>query len=197
MITLCMDTSSKYLVLGILKDNVLQDSIQEECWKKQSEEIFTRLMELTERCGIVPEDIDSVVITEGPGSYTGVRIAMTIAKVFCVMGNKRLYTIGTLQLFAGMEKCRVILDARGQRVYTAVVEHGKYIEEPSVKSIEDVMALAEELPVIGDGALIGKENVYPDLAANFAALKDVWVKAENTNLVRPEYLKSSESYLIK
>ena len=197
MITLCMDTSSKFLVLGIIKDNVLLSSIQEECWKKQSEEIFPRLIELTERCSIGPEDIDSVVITEGPGSYTGVRIAMTIAKVFCVMADKQLYTIGTMQLFAGLEKCRVVLDARGQRVYTAVLDQGKYIEEPKVMSIDDIMALNEEIPVIGDGALVGKKNNYPNLAKNFLDLTDVWVKAKNTNLVRPEYLKSSESYLVK
>lgn len=197
MITLCMDTSSRYLVLGLIRDHKLIASVQEECWKRQSEEIFPRLMEMTEKCGVGPEDIGSIVITEGPGSYTGVRIAMTVAKVFCVMGNIPLYTIGTLQLFAGKEHARTVLDARGGRVYTAVIENGRYTEKPNIRYAKDLENADPDLKVIGDGDLVGREKFYPDLAENFVALEDCWVKAENTNLVKPEYLKSSESYLVR
>ena len=113
MITLAMDTSHVFLVLALIKDDQLVDSVQKKCWKRQSEEIFPCLMDMMDRNGLKPDDIDAMVITEGPGSYTGVRIAMTIAKVFCVMKEKPLYTIGTLQLFAGRRNGRVILDARG------------------------------------------------------------------------------------
>lgn len=192
-----MDTSSRFLVLGLIRDHQLIASVQEECWKRQSEEIFPKLIAMTEQCGIQPEDIGQVVITEGPGSYTGVRIAMTVAKVFCVMADIPLYTIGTLQLFAGKENARVVLDARGGRVYTALIRNGRYEEKPHVASCEDLKALDEGCTVIGDGSLIGKEDFYPDLAANFLSLESEWIRAENTNLVRPEYLKSSEAYLVK
>lgn len=197
MITLCMDTSSKFLVLGLIRDHQLISSVQEECWKRQSEEIFPRLIEMTEKCGIQPEDIGQVVITEGPGSYTGVRIAMTIAKVFCVMADIPLYTIGTLQLFAGKEDARVVLDARGGRVYTALIRNGSYVEMPCVVSCADLEEAKENCRIIGDGSLIGREDYYPDLALNFLSLESEWVKAPNTNLVKPEYLKSSEAYLTK
>ena len=70
------------------------------------------------------EDIDSIVITEGPGSYTGVRIAMTIAKVFAATKKIDLYTISTLQLYAGnLNNTLVLLDARGNRVYSAAFDN--------------------------------------------------------------------------
>lgn len=197
MITLCMDTSTKYLVLALIRDHELIASVEKDCWKRQSEEIFPSLEEMMHSVSLSSDDIDQVVITEGPGSYTGVRIAMTVAKVFTVMGNKPLYTIGTLQLIAGLAHARVVLDARGSRVYTAVVRDGKYEEEPSVKSCEEVMHLNEDLPVIGDGSLVGKDDHWNGLANNFLVLEDCWVRAENANLVTPEYLKSSEAYFVK
>jgi tRNA threonylcarbamoyladenosine biosynthesis protein TsaB len=194
MITLAMDTSHVFLVLALIRDDALLDSVEKKCWKRQSEEIFPCLMDLMERNHLKPDDIDQMVITEGPGSYTGVRIAMTVAKVFCVMKNKPLYTLGTLQLFGGKNDGRVILDARGHRVYTAVLKNGAYTEKPHIMMLDEVNP--EEV-VSGDLALVHKEENYGSLSQNFAALKDQWVKADNVNLVKPEYLKPSTAYLVK
>lgn len=197
MITLCMDTSTQYLVIALIRDDQIVAKFQEKCWKKQSEELFPRLMDLMKEAGLEPEDIGQVVVSEGPGSYTGVRIAMTVAKVFCAMRNLPIATVGTLQLFAGMEpRARVVLDARGGRVYTAVYEYGVLSGTVEAKPCEEVKAeILEVETVIGDGSLVGREDQIPDLAENFLAVKDQWKYAENVHLVKPEYLKSSESYL--
>ncbi len=197
MITLCLDTSHIFLTVALLNEEGVIDYAEEKCWKRQSEEIFPVMMGLMEKHSLQPEDIDAVVITEGPGSYTGVRIAMTIAKVFCTLKEVPLYTIGTLQLFAGMEHCRVILDARGGRVYTAVCNGGVYEEKPRVATLDEVKELQEDYKVVGDTHLLDQEDQYPEFAKTFFALKDQWVKAENASLVTPEYLKSSTSYLVK
>ena len=147
--------------------------------------------------GLKPSDIGQIVVSEGPGSYTGVRIAMTIAKVFCAMRDLPIATISTLQLYAGMgEKVRTVLDARGGRVYTGLYEKGVLQGEISVEAIEDVKNRITDEKVAGDGHLVGKEDVWPDLAENFLAMKAFWKKADNVHLVKPEYLKSSESYLV-
>lgn len=195
MITLCMDTSHVFLVLGIIKDDKVVAKVQLNCWKKQSEELFPELTKMMESVNLQPEDIDAIVITEGPGSYTGVRIAMTVAKVFCAMKEKPIYTIGTLQLYAGCERCRVILDARGERVYTGTFENGKTASGPEVMAIKDLPQ--DDFPIVGDGHLVGKEDIYGDLVENFLKLKEEWKKAENVHFVKPEYLKSNESYLVK
>lgn len=197
MITLCMDTSHVYLALALIKDDQVIASVQESCWKKQSEEIFPRLQEMMDKTSLKTEDIDQIAITEGPGSYTGVRIAMTIAKVFCAMRSLPLYTLGTLALYAGMRpNCRVLLDARGGRAYTAVYDCGKMVEAPSAEELEAIRArLSDDQEIVGDGRLVGREDVIPDLPANFLLLKQEWHLAENVHLVKPEYLKPAESYL--
>lgn len=195
MLTLCMDTSSKHLVLVLLENNKIVDSVVKDCFKHQSEELFPELMRMMDRHHFASEDIGSIVVTEGPGSYTGVRIAMTVAKVFASLKEIPLYTIGTLQLFAGLQHCRAVMDARGKRVYTAVLDKGQYVEKPHVLPIEEYVK--EDIAVVGDGSLIGQKDTVPDFAQNFLDLQPYWVKAENVDLVTPEYLKSSEAYLTK
>ena len=196
MITLCMDTSHIFLSLGLIEEEHVLCSVQMPCWKRQSEEIFPQLIDMMDSQSLKPEDIDAVVISEGPGSYTGVRIAMTIAKVMCAMKEIPLYTIGTLQLYAGMKTCRVVLDARSKRVYTGKFENGLPVEDIAVRPIDELNLSEDEL-VIGDGHLVGRDDVYPDLTMCFLELRDQWKKAENVHLVTPEYLKSASSYLVK
>lgn len=193
MITLCMDTSHTWLVVGLIKDDTIIGKIQEKCWKKQSEELFPKIIELMDSLQLKPEDIDQIVISKGPGSYTGVRIAMTVAKVFCSMRNLPIYTISTLLLYAGMKNCRVIMDARGKRVYTALFKDGEVVNKEQVIEISELNIGDEE--IIGDGSLVGKEDRWPDIVDNFKDLKAKWESWDNVHLVVPEYLKSSESYL--
>lgn len=193
MITLCMDTSHTWLVIGLIKDDQVIGKVQEKCWKKQSEELFPRLTALMNDCHLQPEDIDQIVISKGPGSYTGVRIAMTVAKVFCAMADKPIYTVSTLLLYAGKKNCRVVTDARGKRVYTCLFYDGKALEEERAVEIE-ILEIGD-VNIVGDGALVGRQDEWPDIVDNFLELKDEWEKHDNVHLVVPEYLKSSASYL--
>ncbi len=193
MITLCMDTSHTWLVVGLIKDDNVIGKVQEKCWKKQSEELFPKLIELMDSLQLVPENIDQIVISKGPGSYTGVRIAMTVAKVFCAMRNLPIYTVSTLLLYAGKRNCRVITDARGNRVYTGLFQDGHVVDQEQVIEISDLHMENEE--IVGDGHLVGKEDIWPDIVENFKDLKDQWESWDNVHLVVPEYLKSSDSYL--
>ena len=193
MITLCMDTSHTWLVIGLIKDDQVIGKVQEKCWKKQSEELFPRLTALMNDCHLQPEDIDQIVISKGPGSYTGVRIAMTVAKVFCAMADKPIYTVSTLLLYAGKKNCRVVTDARGKRVYTCLFFDCKALEEERAVEIENLEI--GDVNIVGDGALVGRQDEWPDIVDNFLELKDEWEKHDNVHLVVPEYLKSSASYL--
>ena len=192
MIRLCMDSAHRYLVLAIIKDDEVIASFSEYAWKKQSEEIFVHLIEIMDEVNLKPDDIDEVVITKGPGSYTGLRIAMTIAKVFCTRKNKKLYTISTLQLYVGKEDVSVILDARSNRVYYGKYQDGKMIEE-SIKTIDEIKTMNETF--IGDISLIGLEDSEIDFVNNFKLLKDEMVLIENIHTLTPEYLKEESEYL--
>lgn len=199
MISLCMDSAYKQLVLGLYKDQELLAGISLEAFKKQSETIFVELNRLLKETNLDYKDIDRVIITKGPGSYTGIRIAMTIAKVLCSQMHKELYTISTMQLYAGIEKqANVILDARSQRAYVAHVEDGQIQGNTQILTLDEVKEFIETNPgiVLGDADLIGQDVQKVDFLKNFIELEPYYEKVENIHALVPDYLKESDSYKV-
>ena len=196
MITLGLDTAHKFLVIALIQDNVLIDSVQKECMKQQSEYLLPEVDKLMSAHGLQAEDIDEIVITQGPGSYTGVRIAMTFAKVLGSMMNKKVYTLSTLQLYAGKEDCYVIMDARAKRVYVGKYQDGIAQMDDTIYTNEQMASIIESgEKVIGDLHLFGQEDSYGNLAKNFVLLREQWQPVENIDILTPVYLKSNEEYL--
>ncbi len=199
MISLCMDSAYKNLIIGLYRDDELLDGVSIEAFKKQSETIFVELNTLLKSTNLDYKDIDRVVITDGPGSYTGIRIAMTIAKVLCTQMKKELCCISTMQLYAGMEEsANVILDARSNRAYVAHLEKGKSIGNTSILEVSEIPAFLEKNPgtLYGDGQLVNQEAVSPDFLKNFIELKPEYRRIENIHALVPQYLKESDSYKV-
>ena len=197
MISLCMDSAYKQLVLGLYEDDALLAGISLEAFKKQSETIFVELNKLLGQTKLDYKDIDRIVITKGPGSYTGIRIAMTIAKVLCSQMHKELYTISTMQLYAGLEpSANVILDARSHRAYIAHLEKGKIIGGTQILDLEEVKKFLEAHPgkVFGDALL--SETETSNFLKNFIDLKAEYQKVENIHALVPDYLKESDAYKV-
>lgn len=197
MITLCMDSAYKNLIIGLYKEDQLIDGIAFEAFKKQSETIFVELEKLLKQNDIDYKDIDRIVITDGPGSYTGIRIAMTIAKVLSTQMGQELCCISTMQLYAGAKgKANVILDARSKRAYVAHLEDGKITKETCILELDEIPQFLEENPgtLYGDGYLVGQESAQPDFLNNFIELKDQYRIIENKHTLAPQYLKESDAY---
>lgn len=195
MISLCMDSAYKALVLGLYKDGTLIDGVSIEAFKKQSETIFVELNQLFEKTGLDYKDVDEVIITDGPGSYTGIRIAMTIAKVFCTQMHKTLKCISTMQLFAGMdESANVILDARSKRAYVAHLEKGVVVGETQILEVDQLEDFLNEHPgtLYGDGYLVNQEAASCDFLKNFMEVASRTI--ENVHALVPQYLKESDAY---
>ena len=195
MLTLCIDTAYKYLTCALIKDDQILSSYSKECFKKQSEEIFSALDTVFADAGVEKRSIDSICITEGPGSYTGVRIAMTIAKVIGELFNIDVYKISTLRLYAANRPhCMVVMDARASRVYCGIYDKDQIIREDAAVEIKDVDP--GDYTVIGDGDLVGRKNFYAEesLGEAFLKTKYMWEKVEDISYLAPKYLKESESY---
>ena len=193
MLTLCIDTAYKYLTCALIEDDQILSSYCKECFKKQSEEVFSALEQVFTDSGRDKRSIDAICISEGPGSYTGVRIAMTIAKVIGEVLPCKVYKISTLRLYAAnRENCMVIMDARASRVYCGIYDKDQIVMEDQAIEIKDVEM--KDYTVIGDGALIGKENDYGDIAEAFLKTRHYWEKVDDIAYLNPKYLKESESY---
>lgn len=195
MLTLCIDTAYKYLTCVLIKDDEIIASYSKECFKRQSEEVFLALETIFNQANINKKDIDSICISEGPGSYTGVRIAMTIAKVIGEVLPVDVYTISTLRLYAAnKENCMVVMDARADRVYCGVYDKEKVLLEDCAIPINEVEL--KDYTLVGDLSLFGKNNDFGDIAKAFLDTKHLWNKVDKIAYLTPKYLKESESYFL-
>ena len=193
MLTLCIDTAYKYLSVCLIKDDKIIASSSEECFKRQSEEVFVALDRIFNEANINPKLIDSICISKGPGSYTGVRIAMTIAKVIGEVLNIDVYTISTLKLYAANKpNTMVIMNARADRAYVGIYDEGKTIMDDCILTIDQIDA--SKYNVVGDGSLVNKEDNFINICEAFLNTKSNWQKVDSIAYLVPEYLKESESY---
>ncbi len=199
MKTLCMDTAHRHLILVLMEDGEIKASLEKECWKHQSESLFPELIKCMEQARWQSEDIDEVVITDGPGSYTGVRIAMATAKVFCTTLNKPLYCISTLQLYAGIEaNTFVMLDARSNRAYCALYDQGVLQGEEQIYTLDEIRKIKEKQKVslVGDSDLINVPSMKVAFAKHFLNLRPFAHKVEQIHTLAPRYLKDMDAYQV-
>lgn len=193
MLTLCIDTAYKYLTCALIRDDKILAYYSEECFKRQSEEVFRALDRVFETAGVERTAIDSICISEGPGSYTGVRIAMTIAKVIGEILPCEVYTISTLRLYAACrENCMAVMDARAGRVYCGIYDGDETILED--RALEISALNADMFTVVGDGSLFGKEDDFGSIPEAFLKTRHLWHRVEDIAYLTPKYLKESESY---
>lgn len=199
MKALGIDTSYRYLNICLMEDGIV-DAVQIECFKQQSEWMIPKWKELMEKNGWKPRDIDAIVITSGPGSYTGIRIAMTVGKVFASSMRKPLYTVSSLQLLAGsLPHAIALMDARGKRAYVGVYHHGQVEIADTIMTLEQVKALREAHPdyqVVGEGSLLGEDDRFTGMERHFDDLRPFWKSADPVDFLQPVYLKDNDAYMV-
>ena len=194
MLTLCIDTAYKYLTFAFIKDEQVLASISMPCFKRQSEELFVVLKQVFEDANIERNEIDSICISEGPGSYTGVRIAMSLAKTIGEIMPVDVYTISTLRLYAaGNPSTMVIMNARANRAYVGTYNQNEIIDEDRICELSDIHPMSYK--IIGDGSLANQIDDFGNIAEAFLKTKPVWKKVDKIAYLVPKYLKESESYL--
>ena len=156
---LAIDTSTMISTVTIASDNEIVGDFNVNQQKTHSESLVPMIENLLDLLGMTIKDIDAFVISEGPGSFTGLRIGMTVAKTLAQVNEKKLIPISTLLALANnssSEKLKApMLDVRGNRVYAAVydkdyneiINEDLYEIEDFIKLVDD---LKEEVELIGE-----------------------------------------------
>lgn len=196
MKTIVMDSANQYLVVALFEDGQCLDKIQEIGNRKQSEYAIVYLEKLLKAHHLQVLDFDEMVITIGPGSYTGVRVALTIAKTIAATTSIKIKTVSSLKAMAGMKNAISILDARSQKVFLGVYQEGKAVEEDCMIPIDQIdhyLQLYPDYEVVGDVSFVGKEEKDVDLARQIYELSQYEDYVSDVDSLVPEYIKDVEA----
>lgn len=196
MISLVMDTSNSYLAVGLYQDNVCLEAFQEKGSRRQSEKAIPTLKEVLDRHHIALKDVNEMIITSGPGSYTGVRVAMTIAKTLAAVSDVKIKSVSSLAAYAGMNQAFSVIDARGHKVFVGVYENGLPLIKEQVVTLVDFAQLRaeyEDFELVGEVGCLGLDEKECDLCANIYALGQMADPIKNVDLLVPTYIKDVEA----
>lgn len=94
---LFMDSSTNYLYLALYSDKEISSFLRNGK-NDHSETLVDVLDKFLKENNVTVDDITEIFVGRGPGSYTGVRISGTVAKVLALIKNKKLYSFSTLDL---------------------------------------------------------------------------------------------------
>lgn len=137
---LFFDVSSAVMYIGYAKDDILVDFSIRIAPRDHAKYLVDRIDQLLKRNRIKLDDIDEIIIGIGPGSYTGLRIAVMVGKMLAFAKNIPLKTVSSLFFMtSGYEgKVAAMMDARRGYVFSAIYENGKTILEDGYRQFSEL-----------------------------------------------------------
>ena len=208
MKVLAFDTSSKALSLAILEDKQVLAETTINIKKNHSITLMPAIDFLMASLDWTPKDLDRIVVAEGPGSYTGLRIAVATAKTLAHTLNIELVGMSSLLALVPYQQEGLfvpLMDARRNNVYAGFYENAKPVMPEAHLSFERVIELikgASQVTFVGEvGPFVEQiqehlprtnyKEILPN-AANLALL--AWDKeADSLHDFVPNYLKRVEA----
>ncbi len=193
MYRILLDSSNRELAVGLAKDNEIIDQIRYEAWQRQSETMVNEVDNLLTKHNVNRTDIDSVIVSIGPGSYTGVRIALTIAKVISFSLSCPIYKISSLAILKKKSLPSIcLINARSNRSYVGVYKGKEVIIKDTIWNNDDVLTYIKQNPdliLCGDLKYLNLEGYNSDILSEMLSLIDDTTIVKDTLGLSPVYLK--------
>jgi len=195
-----IDTSSSYLYTGIVRDNKLLCERKENLGKNLSIYTVNIVNDMFNEVNIKPSDINKIMVVNGPGSFTGIRIGVTLAKIFAWARNIPIVTVTSLSAMAKSIKSDKlvvpIINARREACYAAIIDNDKEVLPGEYLTIEKLkmilMGLNKEYVFVSNDPFPFETVKYdPDILNIVNSFKDN--DEINPHLVNPLYLKLTEA----
>jgi tRNA threonylcarbamoyladenosine biosynthesis protein TsaB len=181
-----------------VENGKLLSEIKEDFGQSLSEVALPKIASMFENTNLEAKDINKIIVVDGPGSFTGIRIGITIAKVYAWSLNIPITTITSLEamsLSSEEEKIHVpMINARRGYVYTAIYDkdYNELLKPQHIKleELQEKLETMDEYEYISNDKFDGINNIKeynPNLekVVNYFKDKD----SVNPHAVNPEYLK--------
>jgi len=222
-----IDTSTKFCNLGLIEDeDILIECTINGLKKKHSSILVPAIKNLLKTIDLKIEEINGIAVSIGPGSFTGLRIGLSVAKGLCYARSLPLLGIPTLDAMAFPFKkipyliCPV-LESKKDEIYDVVFRGGVSLHKVMDYKCEDIQSLLfrlsplkEKIIFSGDGIKkyrdiikekIGKNALFIDSQLNLPVATSIAFlglnklkkgEKDNISTLSPFYLRKSEAEII-
>jgi tRNA threonylcarbamoyladenosine biosynthesis protein TsaB len=186
---LLFDVSTNVMYVGYSKDNILVDFSIRIAQRDHAKYLVDRIDQVLRRNKLKLDDIGEIILGIGPGSYTGLRIAVMVAKMLAYTKNVKLRTVSSLFFMtSGYEgKIIAVMDARRGYVFSAIYENGKVICEDGYRKLSDIYE---------DPTSKGAQMVFINDRSFEICPKRIYeksVEVDNVHDLIPNYLRATEA----
>ena len=205
MISLLLDTSNQALSVAVNRDGKMIAEINTNYKKTHSETLVDNIQKVLSIADIKKNHIDRIIVAKGPGSYTGVRIGITVAKMLAKQLNIPIYSVSSLFVLAVSNHITgnavPLIDARRGHVYGAVynIQEDDYTEVIAPAYIEFSTLAAD----IDEGVFLlnSQEKITIDIDESTHVTPRISeaerykkaLKLEDADQLVPDYLRISEA----
>ncbi len=200
MISLFIDTSTKRLIIGIYHNNKQIYYNCENTSNDLSSKVLPCLKKTLESIKLTCQDIDNIYVVNGPGSFTGIRVGVTIAKTLAWSLNKKIFPVSELMLLSttDTEKNYIVpmIDARRGYVYGAIYDKN---QQPILKDcyikLEELKNKVDDLCSIDNACFVSYDAIDNSIIPNISVEKlfKKEFKDINPHSLNPNYLKKTEA----
>lgn len=176
-----IETSGKICSVALTRDGVLEFDLDDREGMKHAEKLAPFVERCMEEVKRKEWKVDAVAVCTGPGSYTGLRIGMSLAKGLAFSLGVPLIGVSTLKIlavkamfrsfdFTGEELLVPMVDARRMEVFTGVYDFAlNAVEAPGPKildseSFSNLLEVGKKLYFMGDGAEKAKDLIKSENA---------------------------------
>ncbi|MBZ2038276.1 tRNA (adenosine(37)-N6)-threonylcarbamoyltransferase complex dimerization subunit type 1 TsaB [Streptococcus sanguinis] len=170
---LAMDTSNKALSLALLHDKELLGRVTLNIKKNHSITLMPAIDFLMKSLDMKPTDLDRIVVAQGPGSYTGLRIAVATAKTLA--HTLKIELVGVSSLLALVPEqveglVIPVMDARRNNVYAGFYQSGQSVRPEAHLPLAEVLEMAsaanQSVTFVGETAVFAEqiEEALPQAA---------------------------------
>ncbi|MHA3066700.1 tRNA (adenosine(37)-N6)-threonylcarbamoyltransferase complex dimerization subunit type 1 TsaB [Lacticaseibacillus saniviri] len=171
MYILALETSNQAMSVAVMNDHDLLGETTINRKQTHSQQLMPAIEQLMAASALTPEQLDRIVVADGPGSYTGIRIAVTTAKTLAYTLEKELVGISSLAvLAANVRRTDAIIvplmNARRNQVFAGGYQwldnklvnvlNDRHIDVPTL--LDELVALKQPVIFVGsDVAMFGDQ----------------------------------------
>lgn len=199
MISLFLDTCNKNIIIGLVKNNELINKKIFVNDNNLSESLLPIIKETFSEVKIDIKELERIYIAVGPGSFTGIRIGVTVAKVMAWSLKIDIIEVSSLETIASSNTSKKyicpLIDARRGYVYAGLYDNElNNIIENKYVSLEQ---FNEDLKKYEDILYLSYENINNSIEPDVDILKIINKhkndKSINPHKINPIYLKRTEA----